>query len=178
MATNMVQERWWHRLLKVGLLLVNVLVVVVSLATAYDSSKEYKHYYSWRPGGIPPELIGPGESCSATTYPAIEDGSISSCGTFYKPSEFLDELVASKRIQRSSIPSPRSELSDAYTAQALFNTGDYRHVGRLEWSPERAVTAFFGAVVAVFVCLLVSLVFFKLVLYIAHGSGARLGPSH
>lgn len=166
-----VQEKWWHRLVKIGLIVgcsLFTLVAVGGSATAWQKSRTYHSFEEahW-------DASDPGSLCRVTLY-SEELGASVNCGDYYKPIDLFEALLAAKRVGDSQEFRQSSEYQQGRSIEAYLSKQPQHYRYGREIAMEKVLLATgiaFGLSAALW---LLAFGFWRALLYVAHGPKARL----
>lgn len=165
-----IQERWWHRLVKI--LLIGTVVCVSLMTLAFSSSmwSPYTTRHSWDK-----EWDNPAEAkqCAVSVY-SEQLGAGVNCGSIYKPVDLFNELVASGFIRDMPEFRQASEYQQGRAMDALLTkTPQYYWSGNV-FSPKGLLFSIGLSLTVLAVLGALAFGLWRSILYVAHGRGARL----
>lgn len=165
-----VKERWWHRLLKVVLVMQFFAVMIVGAFMAYQMSYEWKQAYSWqanwqeRPGTAP---------CEVLIFESLRSSSVS-CKGIYTARDLADQMAADGFISNTKQLGGQDDYALAVGLEKLLRDHPSRSWGGSEFSAKRATI---GAGVLLLILVLdvfLAVATWRLLIYVFHGRGAKL----
>lgn len=171
MEIKEVEEKWWHRLFKVLLVLTWLFLTLIAAYLAWESSRKHQYGYSWEPGY---SSKGVESKCWTISYPETIS-SIAYCGEFTKASDIVDSMVSANFITRpEQIPSPRNEYSDARVVESIEKKRELKYSSYVKTDRSALLIGLLYAAIFSAVALGLLLIVYRGLIYIAHGAGVRL----
>lgn len=166
-----VQEKWWHRLVKIGLIIgcsLFTLVAVGASVTAWQKSRTY-HSFEEAHWDTSQESY-----LCRVTLSSEQGGAYVSCGDYHKPIDLFEALLAAKVIGDSAEFRQSSEYQQGRSIQAYLSKQPQHYRYGHEIVMENVLLATGIALgLSAALCLL-AFGFWRALLYVAHGPKARL----
>lgn len=165
-----VVERWWHRLIKVALVMQFFAVMIVGAFFAYHMSSEWKQSYSWqanwqeRPGAVP---------CEVLIFESLRSSSVS-CKGIYTARALADQMVADGFISSTNQLGGQDDYALAVGLEKLLRDHPSRSWGGSEFSAKRATIGVGVLLLILVLDVILAVATWRLLIYVFHGRGARL----
>lgn len=166
-----VKEKWWHRLVKITLICGSAICSLAAIGLSATAWSEVRTYHSFQSGHWDPSK--PSYLCRVTLY-SEELGASVNCGSYNKPLELFEALLAARRIADSAEFRASSEFQQGRAIQAYLGKQPehFRYGSELSM---RNVLTYGGTAVGVSVALwLLAYGLWCALLYVAHGPHVRL----
>lgn len=169
-----INQKWWHRMLKVILSLVAVPIFAVTALICIEKAGESVSEYSWKPGY---KADGSQTECSPHIDHELRSAFIY-CGSFSSTTELVDSMVQSGYITKpEAIPVPRNAYDDGRVLEAISKQRPITTYYHQVYNFERIVYML-GIAMAIFIATTLCLIgVYRLAIYIVHGSGVRIVKS-
>lgn len=165
-----VQERWWHRLTKAGLVLGVSAVGLFAVVAAGSTWYQYEQSHSWESGWDPSK---PSELCKIDIDHVIPTAGVS-CSGIYTPDALYSELVKAGVLRESADFRAESDYRQGLALEKFLRENPQRHRSGQEFSPKAVAQSLGIALLVTLVCAALAFGAWRLLLYVAHGAGAKL----
>lgn len=165
-----VQERWWHRLVKIALAGAVLLVAAGGLLLSINTWEEYRQRHSWDRDWDTSLVSKP---CQITPY-SEELGASVNCGGLYRPIELFDAMTKARVIQDYQEFRDASEYQQALAMAAALEKWPQRYWEGSVFSPQRVWTSLGWLLLACLIAAGLAYLVWRLLLYVAHGPKAKL----
>lgn len=165
-----VKERWWHRLIKVVLVMQFFAVMIVGAFFAYHMSSEWRQSYSWqanwqeRPGAVP---------CEVLIFENLRSSSVS-CKGIYSARELADQMAADGFISSTNQLGRLDDYALAVSLEKLLRDHPSRSWGGSEFSAKGAVVGVGVLLLMLVLDVILAVATWRLLIYVFHGRGAKL----
>lgn len=165
-----VAERWWHRLIKVALVMQFIAVMLLGAFFVFHMSSEWKQSYSWqstwqeRPGAVP---------CEVHIFESLRSSSVS-CKGVYTARALAEQMVADGVISSTEQLGGYDDYAIAVGLDKLLRERPSRSWGGSEFSAKRASIGAGALLLFLVLDALVAIAAWRLLIYVFHGRGARL----
>ncbi len=179
-----VQERWWHRMLRVLVYTTAFIVFAFCVALTIDESRTGQYHYNFEPGYASQD--GEELECSASEFSQIVF-----CGGIHSEEVFLEKFFAAQPSARTprdlfeeagivpgkNLKKGTSEAKNGRpkgyrfvtTAHSVMNEYDVRYRIEHVWDKQLLLKWLSITVAVSAAWLLMGLVIYKIILFIAHG---------
>lgn len=166
-----VQEKWWHRLVKISLIGGCTAFTLVAVGVSVTAWQESRTYHSFEESRW--DTSKPSSLCRVTLY-SEQVGASVQCGDYSKPIELYEALLAAKRVGDSPEFRQRSEFQQGLSVEAYLSKEPqhYRYGSEISMNNVLIST---GVALGLSAALwLLAFGFWRALLYVAHGPRARL----
>lgn len=166
-----VQEKWWHRLVKIALIGGCASFTIIAVGASVTAWQKSRTYHSFEEAHW--DTSKPGSLCRVTLY-SEQLGASVSCGDYYKPIDMFEALLAAKRIGDSQEFRQSSEFQQGRAIESYLSKQPqhYRHGSEIAMDNVLISTGIALGLSAVMWLLAFGL--WRALLYVAHGPRARL----